>query len=45
MATVAARVDRLVEEINIFRECFPEYRDEPVVGILASLAVEESVLS
>lgn len=45
MATVAARVDRLVEESDIFREFFPEYRDEPVVGILASLAVEESVLS
>ena len=40
-----ADVDRFVEEIGIFREFFPEYRDKPVVGILASLAVEESVLN
>ncbi len=41
----SADVDRFVEEIGIFREFFPEYRDKPVVGILASLAVEESVLN
>ena len=41
----SADVDRLVEEIDHFREFFPEYRDRPVVGILASLAVEESVLN
>ena len=38
-------VDQFVEEIDYFREFFPEYRDHPVVGILASLAVEESVLN
>jgi len=41
----SADVDRFVEEIDHFREFFPEYRDRPVVGILASLAVEESVLN
>ncbi len=41
----SAEVDRFVEEIDRFREFFPEYRDRPVVGILASLAVEESVLN
>jgi len=41
----SADVDRLVEEIDHFREFFPEYRDHPVVGMLASLAVDESVLS
>jgi hypothetical protein len=38
-------VDRFVEELAGFREFFPEYRDYPLVGILASLAVEESVLN
>jgi hypothetical protein len=38
-------VDRFVEELAGFREFFPEYRDTPLVGILASLAVEESVLN
>jgi hypothetical protein len=41
----SADVDRLVEEIDRFREFFPEYRDYPVVGMVASLAVEESVLN
>ncbi len=41
----SADVDRFVEEIDLFREFFPEHRDQPVVGILASLAVEESVLN
>jgi len=41
----SADVDRFVEEIDVFREFFPEYGDKPVVGILASLAVEESVLN
>jgi hypothetical protein len=41
----SADIDRFVEEIDHFREFFPEYRDRPVVGILASLAVEESVLN
>ena len=38
-------VDRFVEEIASFREFFPEYQHFPLVGILASLAVEESVLN
>ena len=38
-------VDRFVEELAEFRTFFPEYRDYPLVGILASLAVEESVLN
>ena len=38
-------VDRFVEELAEFREFFPEYWDYPLVGILASLAVEESVLN
>ena len=41
----SADVDRFVEEIDSFREFFPEYQRLPLVGILASLAVEESVLN
>jgi hypothetical protein len=41
----SADVDRFVEEIGSFREFFPEYQHLPLVGILASLAVEESVLN
>jgi hypothetical protein len=41
----SADVDRFSEELAGFREFFPEYRDTPLVGILASLAVEESVLN
>ncbi len=38
-------VDRFVEEIAVFREFFPEYAGLPLVGILASLSVEDDVLS
>jgi hypothetical protein len=38
-------VDAFVTDIATFREYFPEYRDLPLVGILATLAVDESVLS
>ncbi len=38
-------VDRFVEELAEFRTFFPEYRDYSLIGILASLAVEESVLN
>ncbi len=38
-------VDRFVEDIATFREFFPEYQGLPVVGILATLAVDESVLN
>lgn len=41
----SADVDRFVEEIASFREFFPEYREYLIVGILASLGVEESVLN
>ncbi len=42
----SADVDHFInKEIVAFREFFPEYADYPVVGILASLAVEESVLN
>jgi hypothetical protein len=41
-----ADVDHFIdEEVPAFREFFPEYVRYPVVGILASLAVEESVLT
>jgi len=39
----SADVDRFVEDIAAFREFFPEYDDLPLVGILASLAVDDSV--
>jgi DNA repair exonuclease SbcCD ATPase subunit len=40
----SADVDALVGEIDQLREFFPEFRTTPVIGILASLAVEDSVL-
>ncbi|MEJ2389348.1 MAG: hypothetical protein P8Y27_19190, partial [Chromatiaceae bacterium] len=41
----SADIDAFVTDIAAFREYFPEYRDLPLVGILATLAVDESVLS
>jgi len=41
----SADVDAFISEIATFRDYLPEYRDLPLVGILATLAVEESVLS
>jgi hypothetical protein len=41
----SADVDRFPEEIAAFREFFPEYRHLPLIGILASLTVDESVLA
>ena len=41
----SADVDHFAKEVAAFREFFPEYAAFPVVGILASLAVEESVLN
>ncbi len=38
-------VDHFAKEVAAFREFFPEYANYPVVGILASLSVEESVLN
>ncbi|KAB2930648.1 MAG: hypothetical protein F9K25_08885 [Candidatus Contendobacter sp.] len=42
---ISADVDRFVADIAAFREFLPEYGALPVVGILATLAVEESVLN
>jgi hypothetical protein len=41
----SAAVDSFVADIAAFRDFFPEYRHLPVVGILATLAVEKSVLN
>lgn len=38
-------VDRFVDEIAEFRRLFPEYAALPVIGVLATLAVEDSVLA
>ena len=40
----SADVDALIGEIDQLREFFPEFRTTPVIGILATLAVEDSVL-
>jgi hypothetical protein len=41
----SADVDHFVEEIAAFREFLPEYRTLPLIGILASVTVDESVLA
>ena len=41
----SADVDRFVEDIAVFRAFFPEYQHLPLVGILASLAVDVDVLA
>lgn len=42
----SADIDYFIDrEVPAFREFFPEYADYPLIGILASLAVEESVLN
>jgi len=41
----SADVDGFVADIAEFRTFFPEYRALPLVGILASLAVDESLLT
>ena len=38
-------VDQFVNDIAVFREFFPEYAKMPVIGILATLTVDESVLN
>lgn len=40
----SADVDGFVEQIERFREFFPEYASLPVVGLLATLSVDDSVL-
>ena len=45
-ATLSSRdVDRFVEDIGRFREIFPEHAGRPIVGVLASLSVDPSVLA
>jgi len=41
----SADVDAFIAEIATLHDYLPEYRDLRLVGILATLAVEESVLS
>ncbi len=38
-------IDRFVKDIDDFREFFPEYDERPIVGMLATLAIEDSVLN
>ena len=38
-------VDRFAEEVESFRAFFPEYAALPIIGLLASLAVDVSVLN
>ncbi len=33
-----------IEEIKMFREFFPEYKKNKLIGVLASLYVDESVV-
>ncbi len=40
----SAAVGDFIEEIDLFRVFFPEYAETPIVGILGSLRVDESVL-
>ena len=37
-------VDELLAEISSFREFFPEYKTKKIIGMIAGLSVEESVL-
>jgi hypothetical protein len=37
-------VERLIEEIKEFRDVFPEYKKHKIIGILASLYVDESII-
>jgi hypothetical protein len=41
----SADVAAFVSRIATFRDYFPEYRHLPLIGVLATLAVEESVLA
>ncbi len=40
----SAHVDQMVGVLEEFREVFPEYRDKKLIGILASLYVDEGVV-
>lgn len=37
-------VDEFIQEIDRFREVFPEYQKYPIVGVLATLSVTEDIL-
>ncbi len=41
----SADVDRMVDDIAAFRQLLPAHARLPVVGILATLSVDESVLN
>ncbi|MEE4379899.1 MAG: hypothetical protein V2J55_20620 [Candidatus Competibacteraceae bacterium] len=41
----SADVDHFADEVQAFREFFPEYASYPIVGILASLSVDAGVLN
>lgn len=38
-------VDKFADEVSDFREFFPEYTALPIIGLLASLVVDQSVLN
>jgi hypothetical protein len=40
----ASDVKDFIEDILVFRDFFPEYREKKLIGILATLRVEENVL-
>jgi hypothetical protein len=40
----ASYVNDFIEDILVFRDFFPEYREKKLIGILATLRVEENVL-
>ncbi|MCI4625494.1 MAG: hypothetical protein L3V56_05995 [Candidatus Magnetoovum sp. WYHC-5] len=39
-----SNVDRFIKDIELFRIIYPEHKDKPLIGILAALYVNESVL-
>ncbi|KJR40360.1 hypothetical protein MCHI_003742, partial [Candidatus Magnetoovum chiemensis] len=41
----SANVDDFEKDIATFREAFPEYNDRPLIGIVSSLYVDESVIT
>ncbi len=38
-------IDDFIKEIQVFKEFFPEHRNKKIVGILASLTIDKSVLT
>jgi hypothetical protein len=37
-------VDGFLEDIKVFRDYFPEYKDKGIIGVLASLYIDKSVI-